>query len=110
MFSLCNAVAVWGSDAATTGVRKLAPAGVKIIEWGNRISFSYFTEDGVNDDALRGLAADVCVNDQQACSAPQIVYYETEDREKLTAFAELRSPSFTGASLPSWNTISVRAS
>ena len=71
MFSLCNAVAVWGSDAATSGVRKLAPSGVKIIEWGNRISFAYFTKGGCTDEALKGLAEDVCVNDQQACSAPQ---------------------------------------
>ncbi|MBQ3068732.1 MAG: hypothetical protein IJD01_02155 [Clostridia bacterium] len=87
MFSLCNTIAVWGSDAATAGVRKLAPAGVKIVEWGNRISFAYFTERGVTEDALRGLAADVCVNDQQACSAPQLVYYETDDREALLTFA-----------------------
>lgn len=88
MFALCNAIAVWGSDAATAGVRKLAPAGVKIVEWGNRISFAYFTKEGYNKEALRGLAADVCVNDQQACSAPQMVYFETEDREELIAFAK----------------------
>lgn len=88
MFSLCNAVAVWGSDAATAGVRKLAPAGVKIIEWGNRISFAYLTRSGNTEKALIGLAEDVCVNDQQACSAPQVVYYETENREELDAFAE----------------------
>lgn len=88
MFALCNAVAVWGSDAATQGVRKLAPSGVKIIEWGNRISFAYFTKAGVTKDALKGLAEDVCVNDQQACSAPQVVYIETEDREELIAFAK----------------------
>lgn len=41
MFSLCNVIAVWGSDAATAGVRKLAPSGVSIVEWGNRISFAY---------------------------------------------------------------------
>lgn len=88
MFALCNAVAVWGSDAATQGVRKLAPSGVKIIEWGNRISFAYFTQKGVNKESLRGLAADVCVNDQQACSAPQVVYYETDSREELNCFAK----------------------
>ncbi len=88
MFSLCNTIAVWGSDAATSGVRKLAPAGVKIVEWGNRISFAYFTKKGVTDEALRGLAVDVCVNDQQACSAPQLVYYETEDRDELLHFAQ----------------------
>ncbi len=88
MFSLCNAVAVWGSDAATAGVRKLAPAGVKIVEWGNRISFAYFTKNGRNKEMLRGLAEDVCVNDQQACSAPQIVYYETDSKDELIGFAE----------------------
>ena len=87
MFSLCNAIAVWGSDAATSGVRKLAPAGVKIVEWGNRISFAYFTKKGYTKEALKGLAEDVCVNDQQACSAPQMVYYETDSKDELMAFA-----------------------
>ena len=88
MFSLCNAIAVWGSDSATQGVRKLAPNGVKIIEWGNRISFAYFTKNGVNKESLDGLALDVCVNDQQACSAPQLVYFETESKEELIEFSE----------------------
>lgn len=87
MFSLCNAVAVWGSDSATEGVRKLAPSGVKIIEWGNRISFAYFTKNGYNKETLKGFAEDVCVNDQQACSAPQMVYYETDSKEDLIEFA-----------------------
>ena len=88
LFSLCNAIAVWGSDGATQGVRKLAPNGVKIIEWGNRISFAYFTQKGVSRERLEGLAADVCVNDQQACSAPQLVYYEADSKEDLICFAE----------------------
>jgi len=88
MFALCNVVAVWGSDAATAGVRKLAPSGVKIVEWGNRISFAYFTKAGYTEEMLRGLAADVCVNDQQACSAPQMVYYEADSKEELVTFAQ----------------------
>lgn len=87
MFALCNTIAVWGSDEATKGVRELAPLGVRIVEWGNRISFAYFTKKGVTRERLKGLAEDVCVNDQQACSAPQLVYYETEDREELLGFA-----------------------
>ena len=88
MFSLCNVVAVWGSDAATQGVRKLAPSGVKIVEWGNRISFAYFTKAGLTDQALKGLAEDVCVNEQLACSAPQMVYFETDSREELLEFSQ----------------------
>ena len=88
MFSLCNTIAVWGSDGAVAGVRKLAPAGVNIVEWGNRISFSYFTKRGCSKERLKGLAEDVCVNNQQACSAPQLVFYETDSKEKLVAFAK----------------------
>ncbi len=88
LFGLCNTVAVWGSDGAVSGVRELAPKGVNIVEWGNRISFSYFTEKGCTREKLEALAHDVCVNDQQACSAPQIVYYETDSKEKLLRFAE----------------------
>lgn len=88
LFSLCNTVAVWGSDGAVQGVRSLAPSGVQIVEWGNRISFAYFTKKGVTREALKGLAVDICINDQQACSAPQLVYYETESKEELIEFAE----------------------
>ncbi|MBQ2765123.1 MAG: AMP-binding protein, partial [Firmicutes bacterium] len=88
MFALCNTIAVWGSDAATAGVRKLAPNGVKIVEWGNRISFAYFTKAGWCKENLKGLAEDICVNDQQACSAPQMVYYETDSKEDLIRFSE----------------------
>ncbi len=88
LFGLCNSVAVWGSDGAVSGVRELAPKGVSIVEWGNRISFAYFTEKGCTKEMLQGLAHDVCVNDQQACSAPQIVYYETDSKEKLLSFAQ----------------------
>lgn len=87
LFSLCNSVAVWGSDGAVAGVRELAPAGVNIVAWGNRISFAYFTEKGCTKEKLKGLAEDVCVNDQQACSAPQLVYYETDSRDELIRFA-----------------------
>jgi len=88
LFALCNTVAVWGSDGAVAGVRKLAPSGVKIVEWGNRISFAYFTPNGCTQERLKGLAEDVCVNDQQACSAPQVVFYETDSKEELEKFAE----------------------
>lgn len=88
MFALCNTIAVWGSDAATSGVRKLAPSSVKIVEWGNRISFAYFTKKGNSKEMLKGLAKDVCVNDQQACSAPQLVFYETDSKEELVEFSK----------------------
>ncbi len=88
LFSLCDAIAVWGSDAAVAGVRKLAPPGTPVIAWGHRISFAYVTPAGRSAAALEGIARDVCANEQQACSAPQLVYYQTENRDELLAFAK----------------------
>ena len=55
---------------------------------GQPYQFCLFYQKGVDKESLKGLAEDVCVNDQQACSAPQLVFYETEDKEELHAFAQ----------------------
>ena len=86
IFALCDGVAVWGSENAVKGVSELAPSGVKIIAWGHRISFCYVTQSGNGEDVLCKIARDVCVNDQQACSAPQVVYFETESKDELKVF------------------------
>ncbi|MCL1941223.1 MAG: hypothetical protein FWG09_04705, partial [Synergistaceae bacterium] len=88
LFACCNGVAVWGSEGAVKGVLELAPAGVAIIPWGHRISFAYVTKAGESADALEGIARDACVNEQQACSAPQVVYYESEDKGELLGFSK----------------------
>lgn len=87
LFSLCDAVAVWGSNTATEGVKKLVAPGTRVIEWGHRISFAYVTRNGESQKRLEEICADVCVNNQLACSAPQIVYYEAGDNEELALFA-----------------------
>lgn len=82
-----DAVAVWGSDAAVSAVRSYTPPGAAVIEWGHRISFGYVTEAGESGGALRGLARDICTTEQLLCSAPQCVFYDTDDREALLGFA-----------------------
>lgn len=84
---LVDAVVVWGSDEAIAGIRQLAPSHLPIIEWGHRISFAYFTRNDQNEKDLNGLALDICLSDQQYCSSPQCVFYETEDKDELNQFA-----------------------
>ncbi|GAA1957745.1 acyl-CoA reductase [Kitasatospora viridis] len=84
-----DAVAAWGGEEALAGVAKLVPAGCRLVDWGPKLSFAYLTEHRWADaDTLRGIAADVCRLDQQACSSPQLVYLDTEDEEQVLAFAE----------------------
>ncbi|WP_043262675.1 acyl-CoA reductase [Streptomyces sp. CT34] len=84
-----DAVAVWGGEEAVNGVRAHVPAGCRLVTWGHRISFAYLTADTWADqEVLDGVADSVCRLDQQACSSPQVVYLDTDDRTQLAAFAQ----------------------
>ncbi|MBH1932699.1 hypothetical protein I5Q34_00050 [Streptomyces sp. AV19] len=89
MCAPADAVAVWGGEEAVSGVSGHVPAGCRLITWGHRISFAYLTADAwADEEVLDGVADSVCRLDQQACSSPQVVYLDTDDRTRLTAFAE----------------------
>ncbi|MFI1970730.1 acyl-CoA reductase [Streptomyces cinnamoneus] len=89
MCAPADAVAVWGGEAAVEGVAAHVPPGCRLVEWGHKISFAYLTRDAWQDPAaLTALARDVCLHEQQACSSPQVVYLDTEDRDEVFAFAE----------------------
>ncbi|ERJ12174.1 acyl-CoA reductase [Haloplasma contractile] len=84
-----DAIAVWGSDEAVTAIRQMTPPTISIIEWGHRMSFSYFTDTKIND--LVGLAKDIVTTDQLYCSSPQCVFFETDCKEDLIQFASTLS-------------------
>ena len=88
LLEVSDGVAVWGSDAAISAIRQNTPPGTAVIEWGHRLSFAYVTPKGDTGENLTGLAQDICTTEQLLCSAPQCIFYETGDREKLLAFAK----------------------
>ncbi|MEV5508090.1 acyl-CoA reductase [Streptomyces orinoci] len=88
MCAPADAVAVWGGEAAVEGIAAHVPPGCRLVEWGHKISFAYLTAEAWEEEAtLTALAADICLLEQQACSSPQVVYLDTEDEERLFAFA-----------------------
>ena len=91
MAGLCNAISVWGSDMAIEAVRDLAPAGVKLIEWGQKLGFCYVSDpDDVEslDEKLEGLAKHIAATKQLLCSSCQVIYLDTDDMTKVRSFAE----------------------
>lgn len=91
MAELSNAVSVWGSDMAIEAVRGLAPTGVKIIEWGQKLGFCYISklpEVPDADSELEGLAKHIATTKQLLCSSCQVIYLDTSDSAELHAFAE----------------------
>ncbi len=87
LLAVSDAVAVWGSDFAVSGIRALAPPSLPIIDWGHKMSFAWITRACETPKALQGVARDVCETEQLLCSSPQCLYYETDSFEELKSFA-----------------------
>ena len=100
MAELSNAISVWGSDMAIAAVRGLAPTGVKIIEWGQKLGFCYITKLDETEDAnreLEGLAKHIAQTKQLLCSSCQVIYVDTSDMNEVKAFAERFLPFLEAA-------------
>lgn len=84
LLRLSDGVCTWGGDEAIRGIRSLAPAGTKLIEWGHRISFAYVTEAGrSNGEVLQAIADHMVRTSQLLCSSCQGIYVEAEGREAV---------------------------
>lgn len=86
--ALCDGIITWGGDAAIEAVRRFAPVGAKLIEWGHRLSFAYIS--GYEDEQLelRALAEHIIQTKQLLCSSCQTIFLDTEDMEQVYAFCE----------------------
>lgn len=89
-----DGVVAWGGEEAIESLKKMTPRHSRFIDWGHKISFSYFTQKGINPTALEALVHEVCTSDQQACSAPQVVYLEDASLSELNKFAKDLSKVF----------------
>lgn len=88
VLSHADGVIVWGDEGAISGIKAIAPTHARFIDWGPKISFAYFAEDCLDDlEAIDGLAFECCRMEQQACSSPQCVYVETDDKNAVLNFA-----------------------
>ena len=84
LFNIVDGVAVWGGDEAISAIRSSVPPGVRLIEWGHKISFAYFTPEAAEDSRLlEQLSHDICRMEQQACASPQVFYIDTDDFDKI---------------------------
>ena len=91
MANLCNAISVWGSDMAIEAVRGLAPTGVKLIEWGQKLGFCHVSNPDrtatIASD-LTGLAKHIAFTKQLLCSSCQVIYLDTDNIDEVRSFAE----------------------
>jgi phenylacetate-coenzyme A ligase PaaK-like adenylate-forming protein len=89
VFSAADGIAAWGGEDSVASIRRMAPSGARLIEWGHRISFIYLTPESAADPAtLERIASECCHLDQLSCSSPQCIYLDSDDDGALERFAE----------------------
>lgn len=92
-----DGIVVWGGTEAVKAVRSLAPPGVKLIEWGHKLSFCYISDYAEHTDELSALAEHVASTKQLLCSSCQTVFIDTDDKTELTRFCEIFLPYLEAA-------------
>lgn len=86
MAELADGIAVWGGNEAIAAVRALAPVGVKLIEWGHKLSFAYISGYSDKERELTALAAHIAATKGLLCSSCQVIYIDTECDGALEKF------------------------
>ena len=85
MAEMADGIAVWGGDEAVAAVRRLAPSGTKLIEWGHKLGFVYISGE-YGEEELKGLAEHIASTKQLLCSSCQVIYIDTENNSELNDF------------------------
>ena len=86
MARLSDGIVVWGGDGAVSAVRRFAPVGAKLIEWGHRLSFAYLSGPQDRAQDWPALAGHIIETRQLLCSSCQVIYLDTDSMEEVHTF------------------------
>mgnify|MGYP002602369147 CR=1 FL=1 len=84
--ALADGVVTWGGDGAVSALRRLAPPGCKLMEWGHRLSFAYLSRWEGEEDALSALAEHLIQTGGLLCSSCQVIFLDTDALGEGEAF------------------------
>ncbi|MGE3609269.1 MAG: acyl-CoA reductase [Bacteriovoracaceae bacterium] len=75
-----NAIVAWGGEEMVQNYQQNLPLGVKLLDFGPKISFQVLTKQGLENKNLKLVAekivSDITPWDQSACSSPQNLFIE----------------------------------
>lgn len=87
--SVADVISAWGNEESLASIKTLMPSEARLIEWGHKISVAYITKDQFrNSEIAKKLAEEICLNEQQSCSSPQVVYLETNKFSELQEWSQ----------------------
>ncbi len=85
--SKVNAIVAWGGEEMVASYQKNLPLGVKLLDFGPKISFQLVTKRGLDEVDLDLLCERICADiapwDQSACASPQNLFLEDDIDEKV---------------------------
>ena len=90
--ALADGVVTWGGDGAVAALRRLAPPGSKLIEWGHRLSFAYLADWTDREGELTALARHIVRTGGLLCSSCQVIFLDMEDPAEGARFCETFLP------------------
>lgn len=100
--ALADGVITWGGDGAVSAMRKLAPPGCKLIEWGHRLSFAYLS--GWEGTGLSPLADHIVRTGGLLCSSCQVIYLDTDHLSVAERFCKQFLPILEQAAAAHYKT------
>jgi phenylacetate-coenzyme A ligase PaaK-like adenylate-forming protein len=100
-----DGIVVWGGESAVRGWRDGLPARARLIVFGPKLSVAVVTRKGLAaqgpQELARRLAQDVSIWDQNACTAPQVCYVESEQAARKLLEALPKALDEQGRAMPS---------
>ena len=90
--ALADGAVTWGGDGAVSALRRLAPPGCKLMEWGHRLSFAYVAGYEDREAEWSALARHIVRTGGLLCSSCQVIYLDTDRPEEGEAFCQAFLP------------------
>lgn len=107
MANICDGIVLWGGEAAERAVRRMAPTGVKLIEWGHKLSFAYISNFRSCESELPALAKHIIQTKQLLCSSCQNILIDTDSIEEIEEFCTTFFPYLQAAASRQSSPISI---
>jgi hypothetical protein len=83
VFPLAQRIVVFGDDATTSDVKRRAPKGTLVREYGSAYSLGFVPAGSDVAEAADAAAHDIALFDQRGCLSPQTIYVEGTEAQAI---------------------------
>ena len=93
LFAHADCLTATGSDETLAAIRAQLPTKVRMLGYGQRVSFGLVTREVLRDESIAQVVAntadDIIAWDQNGCLSPHVIYVEERGMVESDKFAEL---------------------